>query len=114
MPEEKPTNIEEEMRKVGISITRSGDTIKLKVGKHKAELFPIEGKTQTYPFFAVAQWMTETAVAMLEPLKQKEVVFSKENRQAAKNSIKLLGLDDSDAVTDNIMRQIHEDNFGSK
>jgi helix-turn-helix protein len=105
--------MEKDMRKIGIHIVRQGNVLKVKVGKHKAELIPMDDTTQTYPFFAFAQWITETAVAVLEPIKAKGFVASDDNKQAAKSSLKLLGIND-DTATDNVIRQIHEDQFGGR
>ena len=114
-PETKNTEqTEAELRNVGISIVRQGEKIKIKVGKHEAELTPLEGKSQVYPFFAFAQWMTETAVGVLAEKQGKQAVFSSENREAAKSALESIGFEADDNTADRVVTQIHEDLFGGR
>lgn len=106
--------MEDQLRSVGIKIIRQDDKIKVQVGKHKAELMPLEDKTQTYPFFAFAQWVTETAVAILAEKQGKQVVLSTENKQAAKSALESIGFEANEKTTDNVIAQIHENMFGGK
>lgn len=115
MDEEKQKQItEEQMRKVGIKIIRQGDRIQLKIGKKTSELFPLEGTTQTYPFFVLAQWMSEMAVTVLAEMQGKQAVFSDSNKAAAKTALEDLGFEADTATTDRVIQQIHEDQFGGR
>jgi hypothetical protein len=94
---------------IPIKITRMGDKMKFKAGDFTLELKEIpDGASQTYPLLLLDKFISDITTRLLE-----KELEARHNRDAASRSLKLLGVDD-DSVTDNVIKQIHEDQFGGQ
>lgn len=94
---------------IPISIRRMGNTLKLRAGTYQLELKEIEGRNQVYPLLLLDKFISDVAVKLL-----KDEIDKRENKAAAKTSLQMLGVGNTDEAADNVIRQIHEDQFGGQ
>lgn len=94
---------------IPVKITRMDDRIKLKAGDYTLELKQIpDGASQTYPLLLLDKFVSEVTTKLLE-----KELEARHNRDAAARSLRNLGVSEDEAA-DNVIRQIHNDQFGGQ
>lgn len=90
-----------------IKITREGSKLKLNYGNYILRLNEIDNKSQTYSGLILDKFISQVTMEMLQGQIEKNA-----NRQAVRES--LINLNVEQDLTDNVIRQIHDDLFGGK
>jgi hypothetical protein len=90
---------------IPIKITRRGERIQLKCGDYQLELIELYEGSQTYSLLLLDKFVSEVAMKKL-----KEHIEKQDQRKAISESLKI----DDAVITDNVIKQIHEDMFGGQ
>lgn len=89
-----------------IKIHRVNDKLKFEAGDYKLVLNPVYKGAQTYPLLVLDKFITEVTTKLLQAEVDKQ-----EQKKAVAKSLKDMDMDVS--ATDNVVKQLHEREFGN-